>query len=106
MKKTLYRSTTNKAVLGLLGGIGEFFSIDPMLIRVGYIILMFVTGFFPGALAYLVCALIVPVRPVPHEDVIHAQAHDVPRGQPKQESSASPDASPSETASDADSAQH
>lgn len=61
--KTLTRSSTNKIFFGIFGGLGEYFHIDPVLLRIAYVALVFMTGFFPGVVAYLVCGLIVPREP-------------------------------------------
>jgi phage shock protein PspC (stress-responsive transcriptional regulator) len=58
--KTLTRSSNNKIFFGIFGGLGEYFGVDPVLLRIGYVALTFMTGFFPGAVAYLVSGLIVP----------------------------------------------
>ena len=67
--KRLYRSETNKTVAGLFGGIGEYFNVDPVLIRVAFIIVAVVTGVVPGIIAYFLCVLIVPK----HTDAIRTQ---------------------------------
>lgn len=59
MENKLYRSKTNKIVSGVCGGIGEYFGIDPTLVRLVTVILAFAT-FFTVIIAYLVCAFIVP----------------------------------------------
>lgn len=60
--KKLYKSWENKVLTGLVGGMGEYFDVDPVLLRVAWIIVTAVTGFVPGIVAYVVAALIVPVR--------------------------------------------
>ena len=60
--KRLYRSDTNKTWLGVLGGLGEYFGIDPTILRVLFILLVVFTGFFPGVVGYLLAALIMPVK--------------------------------------------
>jgi len=47
-------------LLGVLGGIGEYFSVDPTIVRVIYLIIMFATAFFPLALLYFLLYLIIP----------------------------------------------
>ena len=37
MSKTLYKSDQNKMVDGVCGGIGEYFGIDPTIIRLGWV---------------------------------------------------------------------
>lgn len=58
--KRLYRSTTDRVLGGVCGGIGEYFTVDPTLIRVAAVVLAFGGGF--GILAYLILWLIVPER--------------------------------------------
>lgn len=58
MEKRLTRSKTDRKIFGVCGGIGEYFDIDPTVIRVLWVVLSFMFGF--GILAYLVCALIIP----------------------------------------------
>ena len=55
--KQLYRSRSNKVIAGVCGGIGEYFNIDPVIIRV---IALVVPGF--NLLAYLVMALLIPTE--------------------------------------------
>ena len=61
--KNLYRSEDNKVFSGILGGLGEYWGIDPVLLRAGYIFVTFVTGLVPGALAYFICRFIIPKKP-------------------------------------------
>ena len=58
--KRLYRSKDNKVLAGVIGGLGEYFEIDPVLLRVAYIIISVFTGFFPGIIAYVFMAMVVP----------------------------------------------
>jgi phage shock protein PspC (stress-responsive transcriptional regulator) len=59
--KQLYRSRTDKILGGVCGGIAEYFHVDPVLIRVLWVILIFIMG--TGILAYLVAWLIIPLEP-------------------------------------------
>jgi len=59
----LYRSAANKVVAGILGGIGEYFEIDPVVIRVLFVFLAFATGVIPFIVAYIVALFVVPKRP-------------------------------------------
>ena len=62
--KKLYRSTKDKILGGVCGGIGEFFNIDPTLVRLGTVLL----GIFGGGLiAYIVALIIVPEAPADYE---------------------------------------
>ena len=58
MKKRLYRSMADKKLCGVCGGLGEYFDIDPTLIRLLWVIFTFCGG--AGLLAYIICAIIVP----------------------------------------------
>ncbi len=61
--KNLYKSKDNRVLSGAIGGVGEYFEVDPVLLRVGWIILTVLTGLFPFAIAYFLMALIVPKKP-------------------------------------------
>ena len=58
MEKRLYKSRTNKKVAGVCGGIGEYFDIDPTLVRLGFVALSFMAG--GGLLVYIIAAIIIP----------------------------------------------
>jgi phage shock protein C len=66
VKKRLYRSEDNKTVCGILGGVGEYFDVDPTLIRLGFTFLMFITGLLPLVLAYFSAYFIIPAAPPDH----------------------------------------
>jgi len=53
--KRLYRSRTNRWIAGVCGGIGEYFNIDPTIIRILAIV---IPGF--GWVAYLICVIVIP----------------------------------------------
>lgn len=63
MTKRLYRSQTNKVLAGVMGGVGEYFDIDPVLIRLIYLLLTLFTGVVPGIVGYIFAVLIVPPAP-------------------------------------------
>ena len=56
--KKLYRSSTNYKLAGVCGGIGEYFNLDPTLIRLGWILFSVMGG--AGVLAYIIAALVMP----------------------------------------------
>ncbi|MBU5452667.1 PspC domain-containing protein [Pseudoflavonifractor sp. MSJ-30] len=58
MNKKLYKSNTNKMICGVCGGLGEFFGIDPTIIRLIWAILALLGG--TGIVAYLIAAVIIP----------------------------------------------
>ena len=54
--KKLYKSSVNRMLCGVCGGIAEYFDIDPTLVRLVIITLM--GG--AGILAYIIAAIIIP----------------------------------------------
>mgnify|MGYP002726999543 FL=1 len=58
MEKKLYKSNTNKVIDGVCGGIGEYFNIDPTLVRLAWVVFCALGG--SGLLAYIIMALIIP----------------------------------------------
>jgi phage shock protein C len=69
--KKLYLSTTNKKLGGVCGGVGEYFGIDPTLIRLLTILLAALTAFIPVFIGYLVAWAIIPVKPPEEGDLFH-----------------------------------
>lgn len=60
--KKLYRSESNKVFGGIVGGVGEYFDVDPTIIRLLWLLVVIFTGIFPGVVAYLIALLIVPKK--------------------------------------------
>lgn len=60
MAKKLYRSTTDKMLGGIAGGLAEYFDIDSTLVRVLFILTVFLGG--GGIIAYIIFWIIVPER--------------------------------------------
>lgn len=56
--KRLYRSKTNRMIAGVCGGLGEYFNVDPTLIRLLWLLLALCGG--SGILIYLICWIIIP----------------------------------------------
>ena len=59
--KKLYLVKEGKKVCGLCNGIGEYFEIDPTIIRLAWLVFVFLGG--TGLLAYFSGALVVPTKP-------------------------------------------
>ena len=57
--KKLVKSSTNKMICGVCGGIGEYFNVDPTLVRLLWVILT-IGGFGVGLLIYILAAVIIP----------------------------------------------
>jgi phage shock protein C len=62
MSKKLYRSSKDKMIGGVAAGLAEYFDIDPTLIRVLFVITLFLGG--TGILAYILLWIIVPEEPI------------------------------------------
>ncbi len=60
--KKVFRDPDNKVVFGLLGGLGEYFKIDPVLLRLSFVLVVVLTGFFPGVIFYIIGAFITPQK--------------------------------------------
>ncbi|MBP2143446.1 phage shock protein C [Methanococcus voltae] len=58
--KKLYRSVDDKMLEGVCGGIGEYFNVDPTLVRILYVAITVFTGFLLGIVTYIVLAIIIP----------------------------------------------
>ncbi len=58
MAKKLERSLDDKMVAGVCGGIGEYFDIDPTIVRLLWVALSLAFG--GGIIAYIIAWLIVP----------------------------------------------
>ena len=59
--KKLYRSSKDKILGGLCGGVGEIYSIDPTLVRLICVFLCIITGVLPLLITYIVGWIIVPM---------------------------------------------
>lgn len=59
--KRLYRSAKNRIIAGVCGGLGEYFGIDPVIIRLIWILFCLAGGF--GILFYIIAWIIIPRNP-------------------------------------------
>lgn len=66
--KKLYRSKTDEKIAGVCGGIAEYFNIDPTIVRLIWA-LVTVCGCGSGVLVYIVCACVIPEKPMNIIDV-------------------------------------
>jgi phage shock protein C len=58
--KKLYRSTTNRKIAGVCGGLGEMLDADPTLVRLATVVIALATGLFPFLIGYIIAWWIVP----------------------------------------------
>lgn len=60
--KKLHRSDNSKVASGVFGGLGEWMEVSPGILRVGYIVLMVLTGILPGLLLYFAAHYLIPKK--------------------------------------------
>ena len=60
-EKKLYKSSSNKKLCGVCGGIAEYFGVDPTLIRLLWVFGTLFVG--AGIVAYIISAIIIPDQP-------------------------------------------
>lgn len=56
--RKLYRSRQNRMLCGVCGGIGDYFNIDPTVVRLLWIIFCMCGG--GGIIAYIIAAIVIP----------------------------------------------
>ncbi len=62
MDRRLYRSRKNRVIAGVAGGLGEYFDIDPVLVRVIFVLATLASGV--GVLAYIILWIVVPFEAI------------------------------------------
>lgn len=58
--KKLYRSSSDRWIAGVCGGIAEYFGWDPAVVRLAYVLFSLISASFPGLLIYIILWLIMP----------------------------------------------
>ncbi|NMC14535.1 MAG: PspC domain-containing protein [Chloroflexi bacterium] len=71
--RRLYRSRKERMLFGVCGGLGEYFKIDPTLVRLAFVIATLLGG--PGLIAYVVLLIVVPEE---NEQVVEPVVVDAP----------------------------
>jgi phage shock protein C len=61
--RRLYRSVKDRKIWGVCGGLGDYFGMDPVIMRVIFVVLIFASG--AGLLIYLILAAVTPSEPSP-----------------------------------------
>lgn len=81
MEKRLYRSYTDKMLGGVCGGLGEYFDIDPVIVRVLFIVAVLFGG--GGILAYIILWIVIPQKPftIPKQNQHSSAGTDSDSGQ-------------------------
>ncbi len=73
MKERLYRSR-NRVIGGVSAGLGDYLNIDPVIVRVLFIVFTLINGL--GLLLYIILWIIVPEEPLPANNVSSAETED------------------------------
>ncbi len=73
MDTKLYRSRADRVVAGVAGGLGRYLNLDPILVRLFFVLLTISGGI--GVLLYLVLAIVIPEVPESGAEIIE----DTPR---------------------------
>ena len=60
--KRLYRSRDDRMIAGVCGGLGDYFNIDPTIVRLILLFLMLWGG--GGILVYILAWIVIPEQPV------------------------------------------
>lgn len=79
MERRLYKSRKEKMIAGVAGGIAEYFDVDPVLVRIGFVVLGFLHGV--GVLAYIILWIVMPAGklvPAPAGGADFSSAFDAP----------------------------
>ena len=58
--KRLYRSKTNRVFGGVLGGLGEYFNVDPVILRLVFLFVLIFTAVVPGIFFYIISIFVIP----------------------------------------------
>jgi len=72
----LYKSDKDKVFEGVCGGIGEYLNVDPVIIRLIWVVLVIFGG--TGIMAYLIAMLIIPKAPLNHVEEVKVEANRHP----------------------------
>ena len=71
----LYRSNTDKVIGGVCGGLGEYLHIDPLILRILFVLLAMVNGV--GLAAYVILWILVPVSQATYTSQEEMVRHNV-----------------------------
>jgi len=58
--RKLRRSSTDKMIAGVIGGLARYFGIDSTVARIAYVLLSVVSVAFPGIVVYIILWLLMP----------------------------------------------
>ncbi|MGN0469143.1 MAG: PspC domain-containing protein [Acutalibacteraceae bacterium] len=82
MEKKLYCSP-DKKLLGVCGGIADYFNIDPTIIRLAVSLIAIYTAIIPTLIVYLIMALIMPKAPDDYYQIYRNTSKKITKGHDK-----------------------
>jgi phage shock protein C len=77
MAKKLYRSRRNSMIAGICGGLGEYLNVDPTIMRLAAVLLVFADGI--GLIAYIIAWIIIPRNPEIEAEVVAPEKSELNR---------------------------
>jgi phage shock protein PspC (stress-responsive transcriptional regulator) len=72
MDKKLYRYPKDGILFGVASGLGKYFNVDPVLVRLVIIVVAILTWFWPVVILYAILFFVIPVDPA-HQKVASEQ---------------------------------
>ncbi|NMC29435.1 MAG: PspC domain-containing protein [Pelolinea sp.] len=72
--KRLYRKRNEKILAGVCAGLGDYFGVDPTIVRIIFLILVFAG--LGGVLVYIILWIITPEEPLISEETIDVQGKE------------------------------
>lgn len=60
MERRLYRSRDDRMIWGVCGGLADYFNLDPVIVRIIFVVFIFIGGF--AVPAYIILAIVVPLE--------------------------------------------
>jgi phage shock protein C len=64
-RRLLMRSATNSRLGGVCGGFGEYFDVDPTIVRLVWVLVTVFSGMVIGTVFYFIAWIVMPLAPLP-----------------------------------------
>lgn len=61
-QRSLRRSRGNRVIAGVIGGLADYFGLDPTLARIVYVLVSIFSAAFPGLLVYIALWIVMPAE--------------------------------------------
>ncbi len=60
--RRLRRSRRNRMIAGVVGGLADYFGLDPTLARIIYVLVSIFSAAFPGIIVYIILWVLIPME--------------------------------------------